>query len=129
MIFPFVEISCYINNMETILSLFVITFIMEFLRKDTISGNTVVNFYPVKSWGNVINENVIFKVVEFMAGGFKTYSKQLVSKDTFENDIQRMTLSPDWELISEYMPPQFINSDTLKDFVPNRYINIQDSSN
>ena len=129
MIFPFVEISCYINNMETILSLFVITFIMEFLRKDTISGNTVVNFYPVKSWGNVINENVIFKVVEFMAGGFKTYSKQLVRKDTFEYDIQRMTLSPDWELISEYMPPQFINSDTLKDFVPNRYINIQDSSN
>ena len=129
MIFPFVEIPCYINNMETILSLFVITFIMEFLRKDAISGDTVVNYYPVKSWGNVINENVIFKVVEFMAGGFKTYSKQLVSKSTFENDIQRMTLSPDWELISEYMPPQFINSDTLKDFVPNRYINIQDSSN
>ena len=129
MIFPFVEIPCYINNMETILSLFVITFIMEFLRKDTISGDTVVNYYPVKSWGNVIKENVIFKVVEFMAGGFKTYSKQLVSKDTFDYDIQRMTLSPDWELISEYMPPQFINSDTLKDFVPNRYINIQDSSN
>ena len=118
MIFPFVEIPCYINNMETILSLFVITFIMEFLRKDAISGDTVVNYYPVKSWGNVINENVIFKVVEFMAGGFKTYSKQLVSKSTFENDIQRMKLSPDWELISEYMPPQFINSDTLKDFVP-----------
>ena len=53
-----------------------------------------------------------------MAGGFKTYSKQLVSKSTFENDIQRMKLSPDWELVSEYMPPQFINSDTLKDFVP-----------
>ena len=118
MIFPFVEISWYINNMETILSLFFITFIMEFLRKDTISGNTVVNYYPVKGWDNFIRDNVIFKVVEFMAGRFKTYSKQLVSKSTFENDIQRMTLSPDWELISEYMPPQFINSDTLKDFVP-----------
>ena len=118
MIFPFVEIPWYINNMETILSLFFITLIMEFLRKDTISGNTVVNYYPVKGWDNFIRDNVIFKVVEFMAGGFKTYSKQLVSKSTFENDIQRMKLSPDWELISEYMPPQFINSDTLKDFVP-----------
>ena len=129
MIFPFVEIPCYINNMELFLSLFVITFTMEFLRKDAISGDTVVNYYPVKGWDNFIRENVIFKVVEFMAGGFKTYSKQLVSKSTFDNDIQRMTISPDWELISEYMPPQFINSDTLKDFVPNRYINIQDSSN
>ena len=118
MIFPFVEIPWYINNMETILSLFFITLIMEFLRKDTISGNTVVNYYPVKGWDNFIRDNVIFKVVEFMAGGFKTYSKQLVSKSTFENDIQRMKLSPDWELISEYMPPQFINSDTLRDFVP-----------
>ena len=104
--------------METILSLFFITFIMEFLRKDAISGNTVVNYYPVKGWDNFIRDNVIFKVVEFMAGGFKTYSKQLVSKSTFENDIQRMTISPDWELISEYMPPQFVNSDTLRDFVP-----------
>ena len=118
MIFPFVEIPWYINNMETILSLFFITFIMEFLRKDTISGDTIVNYYPVKGWDNFIRDNVIFKVVECMAGGFKTYSKQLVSKSTFENDIQRMKLSPDWELVSEYMPPQFINSDTLKDFVP-----------
>jgi len=118
MIFPLSQIPCYINNMEFFLSLFIIIFIMEFLRKDAISGDTVVNYYPVKGWDNFIRENVIFKVVEFMAGGFKTYSKQLVSKDTFENDIQRMTISPDWELISEYMPPQFINSDTLKDFVP-----------
>ena len=53
--------------MELFFSFFVIIFIMEFLYKDEINGDTVVNYYPVKDWGNNIRKNVIFKVVEFMA--------------------------------------------------------------
>ena len=106
--------------MELFFSFFVIIFIMEFLYKDEINGDTVVNYYPVKDWGNNIRKNVIFKVVEFMAGGFKSYSKTFITQDAFENDIKRKKISPGWELISEYMPPQFINSDILREFVPVR---------
>ena len=76
---------------------------MELTSKD---GNMVVDFYPVKTWDNSLINNRMLKVLSFKGD---TQKKSIISKDEFYYQVREYIKDCKYKVISEYMPPQFID--------------------